>query len=71
MSDRCVATPVAQLLRWHILRYLHPIAIIGPVPKPKDSAPIIAALTTSSPVFKPPSTCTLTLPLNPLSLKAW
>ena len=28
MSDRCVATPVAQLLRWHILRYLHPIAIM-------------------------------------------
>ena len=29
--------------------------IIGPVPKPNDSAPSIAALITSSPVFIPPS----------------
>ena len=66
-----VATPVAQLFRWQILKYLQPIAIIGPVPKPNDSAPRIAALTTSNPVFKPPSACSLTLCRKLLALKAW
>ena len=53
----CVATPVAQLLRWQMRRYLQPSAIIGAVPKPKLSAPSIAALITSSPVLRPPSVC--------------
>ena len=47
------------------------MAIIGPVPKPKDSAPNIAALTTSKPVFIPPSACSLILCRSPLSLKLW
>jgi hypothetical protein len=34
-----VATPVAQLLRWQMRRYLQPSTIIGAVPKPKLSAP--------------------------------
>ena len=38
-------------------RYLHPSATMGAVPKPKLSAPMIAAFTTSSPVFSPPSVC--------------
>ena len=63
----CVATPVAQLFRWQMRRYLQPSATIGPVPKPKDSAPRIAALMTSSPVFRPPSVCTRTRPRRPLA----
>ena len=43
-------------------KYLQPMATIGAVPKPKLSAPRIAALTTSRPVFIPPSACTRTLP---------
>ena len=35
----CVATPVAQLFRWQMRRYLQPSATIGAVPKPKLSAP--------------------------------
>ena len=53
----CVATPVAQLFRWQMRRYLQPSATIGAVPKPKLSAPMMAALTTSRPVFSPPSVC--------------
>ena len=67
----CVATPVAQLFRWQIRRYLHPIATIGAVPKPKLSAPKIAALTTSSPVFIPPSACRRTLPRSRLPRSVW
>ena len=50
---------------------MQPIEIIGPVPKPNDSAPRIAALTTSKPVFIPPSVWSLTLCLSPASLKLW
>ncbi len=53
----CVATPVAQLLRWQMRRYLQPSATIGAVPKPKLSAPRMAALITSRPVLRPPSVC--------------
>ncbi len=56
-----VATPVAQLFRWQMRRYLQPRATIGAVPKPKLSAPRMAALMTSRPVFRPPSTCTTDL----------
>ena len=41
-------------------RYLHPSATIGAVPKPKLSAPMMAAFTTSSPVLSPPSVCSRT-----------
>ena len=44
---------------------------MGPVPNPKDSAPNIAALITSRPVFIPPSACNLILCLKPLSLRLW
>ena len=66
-----VATPVAQLLRWQMRKYLHPNATIGKVPKPKLSAPNMAAFTTSTPVLRPPSVCTLTLPRTPLPRKDW
>ena len=66
-----VATPVAQLFKWHIRRYLQPIAIIGPVPKPKLSAPREAALITSKPVFRPPSAWSLTFFLKLLALNVW
>src|SRR3569833_4748694 len=52
-------------------RYLQPSAIIGPVPKPKLSAPSIAALTTSRPVFKPPSVCSRTLLRRSLRRRVW
>ncbi len=63
----CVATPVAQLFKWQMRKYLQPSAIIGAVPKPKLSAPRIAALTTSRPVLRPPSVCTSTRPRRPLA----
>ena len=52
-------------------RYLQPSATIGPVPKPKLSAPSMAALTTSRPVFRPPSVCTPTLSRRSLARRAW
>ncbi len=67
----CVATPVAQLLRWQMRRYLQPSATIGAVPKPKLSAPRIAALITSSPVFRPPSVCRRTLWRRSLMRSVW
>ncbi|CRR20117.1 hypothetical protein PAERUG_P45_London_17_VIM_2_12_12_03596 [Pseudomonas aeruginosa] len=67
----CVATPVAQLFRWQMRRYLQPRAIIGAVPKPKLSAPRMAALITSRPVFRPPSVCTRTLPRRSLPRRVW
>ncbi|MCY1295295.1 hypothetical protein D9M70_446270 [compost metagenome] len=66
-----VATPVAQLFRWQMRRYLQPRAIIGAVPKPKLSAPRMAALITSRPVFRPPSVCTRTLPRRSLPRRVW
>ena len=52
-----VATPVAQLFKWQMRKYLQPKATMGAVPKPKLSAPIKAALMTSKPLFNPPSVC--------------
>ena len=67
----CVATPVAQLLRWQMRRYLQPSATIGAVPKPKLSAPRIAALMTSRPVFRPPSVCRRTRSRRPFVRSVW
>ena len=66
-----VATPVAQLFRWQMRRYLQPSATIGAVPKPKLSAPMIAALMTSSPVFRPPSVCSRTRWRSSLARSVW
>ena len=52
-------------------RYLQPSATIGAVPKPNDSAPRIAALTTSTPVFRPPSVCTRTFSRRPFMRSVW
>ena len=52
-------------------RYLHPSATIGALPKPKLSAPMIAAFTTSSPVFSPPSACSRTRWRSSLMHSVW
>ena len=50
---------------------IHPIAISDEVPIPNSSAPIIAAITTSLPVFKPPSVLKVTLCLRLFNVKIW
>ena len=63
--------PVAQLFRWQMRRYLQPSATMGAVPKPKLSAPSMAALTTSSPVLRPPSVCRRILSRRSLACRVW
>ena len=57
-TGSCVATPTGQVLRWHLRIMMQPAAISGAVEKPNSSAPSSAAITTSRPVRKPPSTWT-------------
>ena len=45
----CVAMPTGQVLRWHFLIIVHPMAMSGAVLKPISSAPRRAAITTSLP----------------------
>src|SRR6266704_947107 len=58
-TGSCVATPTGQVLRWHLRIMMQPAAIKGAVAKPNSSAPNSAPITTSRPVRKPPSTCTV------------
>src|SRR5665213_2206659 len=58
-TGSCVATPTGQVLRWHLRIMMQPAAISGAVAKPNSSAPSSAPITTSRPVRKPPSTCTM------------
>ena len=48
---------------------MHPSAIIATEPKPYSSAPNIAAIITSHPVFRPPSVLKSTLSLRLFSSK--
>ena len=57
-------TPTGHVLEWHCLTMIQPIAIKDEVPIPNSSAPIMAAMTTSLPVFIPPSVLKVTLCLN-------
>ena len=60
----CVHTPTGQVFEWHCLTKIQPIATSDVVPIPNSSAPIIAAITTSLPVFIPPSVLKVTLSLR-------
>ena len=57
--------PTGQVFRWHFLIMIQPREINGAVAKPNSSAPSNAAITTSLPVFNPPSVCSITLLLRP------
>ena len=64
-------TPTGQVLEWHCLTIIHPIATSEDVPIPYSSAPIIAAITTSLPVFNPPSVLNVTLCLKLFNVRIW
>ena len=66
-SARWVAMPTGQVLLWHCRAILQPAATSAAVPKLNSSAPSSAAITTSRPVLKPPSTRTRTRPRRPLT----
>src|SRR6185369_4318804 len=61
-TGSCVATPTGQVLRWHLRIMMQPSTTSGAVAKPNSSAPRIAPITTSRPVFIWPSTWTQILP---------
>ena len=50
---------------------MHPIATKDEVPIPYSSAPIIAAITISRPVFNPPSVLKVTLCLKLFKVRIW
>ena len=64
-------TPTGQVLEWHCLTIMQPMATNEDVPIPYSSAPIIAAITTSLPVFKPPSVLNVTLCLKLFNVRIW
>ncbi len=70
-TGSCVATPTGQVLRWHFLIMMQPVAISGAVEKPNSSAPSSAPMNTSRPVRSPPSTCTATRERRPLATSVW
>ena len=55
----------------HCLTIIHPIATSDEVPIPYSSAPIIAAIITSLPVFNPPSVRSVTLCLRLFKVRTW
>ena len=65
----CVQTPTGQVLEWHCLTIIHPIATRAVVATPNSSAPIIAAIITSLPVLIPPSVLNVTLCLKLFKVK--
>ena len=64
-------TPTGHVFEWHCLTIIHPIATKDEVPIPYSSAPIIAATTTSLPVFNPPSVLSVTLCLKLFKVSIW
>lgn len=63
-----LATPTGQLFVWQMRAITHPVAIIATEPNPYSSAPIAAAIRTSTPLLKPPSTLRITLSLSPFAI---
>ena len=63
--------PTGQVLLWHWRTMMQPIATSPRVPMPYSSAPRIAAMTMSRPVFSPPSVRSLTRWRRPLSVSTW
>ena len=59
--------PTGQVLRWHLRIMMQPSTTSGAVAKPNSSAPSIAPITTSRPVFIWPSTCTAMRPRSRFS----
>ena len=66
-----VQTPTGQVLEWHCLTMMQPIATKAVVATPYSSAPIIAAMTTSLPVFIPPSVLKVILCLKLFNVRTW
>ena len=66
-----VQTPTGQVFEWHWRTIMHPIATKAAVPIPNSSAPIMAAITTSLPVFIPPSVLSVTWCLSPFKVNIW
>ncbi len=64
-----VAIPTEHLFKWQTLKILHPMIAKAKVPKANFSAPSIAALTMSSPTFKPPSVSSKTFCLKLFAFK--
>ena len=59
--------PTGQVFRWQTRIRMQPSATSGAVEKPNSSAPSSAAITTSRPVFRPPSVCTRMRPRRSFS----
>ena len=51
----CVVMPTWQVSVWHLRQMVQPMATIAIVPKPTRFAPSSTILTTSEPLFMPPS----------------
>ena len=58
-SGSCVAMPTGHVFRWQARIMMQPAAISGAVEKPISSAPSMAAIATSRPVFSWPSVWTM------------
>lgn len=67
-SGTWLATPTGQLFVWQMRAITQPVAIIATEPNPYSSAPIVAAIRTSTPLLKPPSTLRMTRSLSPFSM---
>ncbi len=70
-ASSCVQTPTGQVLEWHWRTMMQPMATSDAVPMPNSSAPSIAAITTSRPVFRPPSVRSFTRWRRRLSVSTW
>ena len=65
-----VAMPTGHLFVWQTRAIMQPSAIIATEPKPYSSAPNKAAISTSHPVFKPPSVLSNTRSRSPFVRRA-
>ncbi len=70
-TGSCVQTPTGQVLLWHCRTMMQPIAISDAVPIPNSCAPIIAAITTSRPVLRPPSVLRITRSRRLFAVSTW
>ena len=64
-------TPTGQVFEWHCRTMMQPMATRLSVPMPNSSAPRIAAITMSRPVFKPPSVRSFTRWRRPFNVSTW
>jgi hypothetical protein len=67
-ASSCVQTPTGQVLEWHWRTMMQPMATRLSVPMPNSSAPRMAAMTMSRPVFRPPSVRSFTRWRRPFSV---